>query len=74
MVRIVIEVIKRVKKVQNDKFGTLGLALEPRPVSRQWVLLFLQDLFFNVGTPRRVHLFDHLLLSIFQSSITHYIN
>ena len=29
--------------------------------------------FFNVGTPSRVHLFDHLLLFIFQSSITHYI-
>ena len=30
--------------------------------------------FFNVGTPSGVHLFDHLLWSIFQSSIsTHYI-
>ena len=30
-------------------------------------------LFFNVVTPSVLHLFDHLLWSIFQSSITHYI-
>ena len=29
--------------------------------------------FFYVGTPSGVHLFNHLLWSIFQSSITHYI-
>ena len=29
--------------------------------------------FFNVGTPGRVHLFDHILWSIFPSSITYYI-
>ena len=29
--------------------------------------------FLNVGTPSGVHLFDHLLWSILQSSITHYI-
>ena len=30
-------------------------------------------LYFYVGTPSGVHLFDHLLCSIFQLSITHYI-
>ena len=30
-------------------------------------------IFLNVGTPSGVHLFDQLLWSIFQSSITHYI-
>ena len=29
--------------------------------------------FFYLGTPSGVYLFDHLLWSIFQSSITHYI-
>ena len=33
---------------------------------------FLSDL-FNVGTPSGVHLFGHLLWSIFQSSTTHHI-
>ena len=29
-------------------------------------------MFFNVGSPRGVHLFDYLLWPIFRSSITHY--
>ena len=37
------------------------------------MIIFHPESVFNVGTPSSgVHLFDHFLWSIFQSSITHY--
>ena len=47
-----------------------------RPFDRLHMDIFgtgLLNFLFYVGTPSGVHLFDHHLWSIFQSSITHYI-
>ena len=48
-------------------FGALAWVLRPIPLE----FLKKKMLFFFVGTPSGVHLFYHLVWSIFQSSNTH---
>ena len=55
---------------QKHSSNTIRAAVnKTRPVS--WTA---QRTFLNVATPSGVHLFDHLLWLILQSSITHYIS
>ena len=49
---------------KERKSFTMAVGEETRPVP---------TFFFYIGTPNGVHLFDHFLWSIFQSSIRHYI-
>ena len=53
---------------EDDAQLTLTFCLEDGPKRYSKFILF-----FYVGTPSGVQLFDHLLWSLFQSSITHYI-